>query len=156
MEIEKSSSSKKKKINKSKLLYKFQICDSVPNKKLFMGQCFLIDLNSFAEKNVSHPRSVKKLDKLPAIKLKQKSNLEDSLTLQKSKSQSKKQYNNLKPLNNKYWPKQLNSVDIVLSNLKRDSYGLETEQKNNNAPDSFLKRINELYFPSRSRINTFI
>ena len=35
MEIEKSSSSKKKKINKSKLLYKFQICDSVPNKKLF-------------------------------------------------------------------------------------------------------------------------
>ena len=152
MEIEKSSSSKKKKINKSKLLYKFQICDSVPNKKLFMGQCFLIDLNSFAEKNVSHPRSVKKLDKLPAIKLKQKSNLEDSLTLQKSKSQNKKQYNNLKPLNNKYWPKQLNSVDIVLSNLKRDSYGLETEQKNNNAPDSFLKRINELYFPSRSRI----
>ena len=48
------------------------------------------------------------------------------------------------------------SVDIVLSNLKRDSYGLETEQKNNNASDSFLKRINELYFPSRSRINTFI
>ncbi len=100
MEIEKSSSSKKKKINKSKLLYKFQICDSVPNKKLFMGQCFLIDLNSFAEKNVSHPR--KKLDKSSAIKLKQKSNLEDSLTLQKSKSQNKKQYNNLKPLNNKY------------------------------------------------------
>ena len=62
----------------------------------------------------------------------------------------------MKPLNNKYWPKQLNSVDIVLSNLKRDSYGLETEQKNNNASDSFLKRINELYFPSRSRINTFI
>ena len=51
MEIEKSSSSKKKKIN--------------------MGQCFLIDLNSFVEKNVSHPRSVKKLDKLSAIKLKQ-------------------------------------------------------------------------------------
>ena len=40
MEIEKSSSSKKKKINKSKLLYKFQICDSVPNKKIFTGQCF--------------------------------------------------------------------------------------------------------------------
>ena len=59
----------------------------------------------------------------------------------------------MKPLNNKYWPKQFNSVDIVLSNLKRDSYGLETDQKNNNEPDSFL---NELYFPSRSRINTFI
>ena len=58
----------------------------------------------------------------------------------------------MKPLNNKYWPKQLNSVDIVLSKLKRDSYGLETDQKNNNALDSFLKRINELYFPSRSRI----
>ena len=51
----------------------------------------------------------------------------------------------MKPLNNKYWPKQLNSVDIVLSNLKRDSYELETDQKNNNVQDSFLKRINELY-----------
>ena len=61
MEIEKSSSSKKKKINKSKLLYKFQICDSVPNTKIFIGQCFLIDLNSFAEKNV-HSRRVKKHD----------------------------------------------------------------------------------------------
>ena len=40
-------------------------------KKYFIGQCFFIDLNSFAEKNVSHPRSVKKLDKLSAIKLKQ-------------------------------------------------------------------------------------
>ena len=58
----------------------------------------------------------------------------------------------MKLLNNKYWPKQLNSVDIVLSNLKRDSYGLETEQKNSNASDSFLKRINEFYFLSRSRI----
>ena len=58
----------------------------------------------------------------------------------------------MKPLNNKYWPKQLNSVDIILSNLKRDSYELETKQKNNNAPDLFLKRINELYYPSRSRI----
>ena len=58
----------------------------------------------------------------------------------------------MKLLNNKCWPKQLNSVDIVLSNLKRDSYGLDNEQKNNNASDSFLKRINELYFPSRSRI----
>ena len=62
----------------------------------------------------------------------------------------------MKPLNNKYWPKQLNSVDIVLSNLKRDSYGLETEQKNSNAPDSFLKRIKEFYFPSRSRIKYLI
>ena len=125
-------------------------------KNHFIGQCFLIDLNSFAEKNVSHPRSVKKLDKLSAIKLKQLSNLEDSLTLQKSKSHNKKQYNNLKPLNNKYLPKQLNSVDIALSNLKRDSYGLKTEQKNNNASDSFLKRINEHYFSIRSRITTFI
>ena len=58
----------------------------------------------------------------------------------------------MKPLNNKYWPKQFNSVDIVLSNLKRDSYGLKTEQKNNNAPEKKKKRINELYFPSRSRI----
>ena len=58
----------------------------------------------------------------------------------------------MKPLNNKYWPKQLNSVDIVLSYIKRDSYELETGQKNKNEPDSFLKRINELYFPSRSRI----
>ena len=49
----------------------------------------------------------------------------------------------MKPLNNKYWPKQLNSVDIVLSNLKRDSYGLETGQKNKNEPDSFL---NTLFF----------
>ena len=40
-------------------------------KKYFIGQCFLIDLNSFVEKNVSHPRNIKKLDKLPAIKLKQ-------------------------------------------------------------------------------------
>jgi len=40
-------------------------------KKLFIGQCFLIDLNSFAEKNVSHSRSLKKLDKLSGIKLKQ-------------------------------------------------------------------------------------
>ena len=52
----------------------------------------------------------------------------------------------MKLLNNKYWSKQLNLVDIVLSNLKRDSYGLETEQKNSGALDSFLKGINELYF----------
>ena len=58
----------------------------------------------------------------------------------------------MKLLNNKYWSKQLNLVDIVLSNLKRDSYGLETEQKNSGALDSFLKRINELCYPSRSRI----
>ena len=53
----------------------------------------------------------------------------------------------MKPLNNKYWPKQFNSVDIVLSNLKRDSYGLETEQKNNNSSDSFLNTLffNKLY-----------
>ena len=59
----------------------------------------------------------------------------------------------MKPLNNKYWPKQLNLVDIVLSNLKRDSYGLKTEQKNNNAHDSFLKRINELYFQIDQELN---
>ena len=55
-------------------------------------------------------------------------------------------------MNNKYWPKQLNSVDMVLSSLKRDSYGLDNEQKNNNASDSFLIKINELYFPISSRI----
>ena len=48
---------------------KIQVLQKI--KKYFMGQCFLIDLNSSAEKNVSHPRSVKKLDKLSAIKLKQ-------------------------------------------------------------------------------------
>ena len=51
-------------------------------KKYFIGQCFLIDLNSFAQKNVSHPRSVKKPDKLSAIKLKQKSNLEDNFSFE--------------------------------------------------------------------------
>ena len=47
----------------------------------------------------------------------------------------------MKNLNNKYWPKQFNSVDIVLSNLKRDSYGLETDQKNSSDNSYFISKI---------------
>ena len=145
MEITKSNlesdSSKKVIGSKSKLLYKFKISDGTPKKKLFMGQCFLVDLNLEKEKNISQSKSINKLNKLPSIILSDKSKITDSLTLQRSKSQNKRhefKLNSIKVNKNKI-PKPLNSLDIyppIKSN--ENLYTIQPETKNNLINDSFL------------------
>lgn len=148
-------SSKNIKANKSKILYKFKISDSTPNKKEFMGQCFLLDLNSGPEKYISPSKSIKQLDKLPSIFLQEKNKLIDSLTLQKSKSLNRRI--NLRLETNKIKKKptlnQLNEISIYPRlNQNSGSYTLPTEPKNKDASDSFLNRINRLYYPKLSTI----
>lgn len=148
-------SSKNIKANKSKILYKFKISDSTPNKKEFMGQCFLLDLNSGPEKYISPSKSIKQLDKLPSIFLQEKNKLIDSLTLQKSKSLDRRI--NLRLGTNKIKKKptlnQLNEISIYPRlNQNSGSNTLPTEPKNKDASDSFLNRINRLYYPKLSTI----
>ena len=162
MEITKSNlesdSSKKVIGSKSKLLYKFKISDGTPKKKLFMGQCFLVDLNLEKEKNISQSKSINKLNKLPSIILSDKSKITDSLTLQRSKSQNKRhefKLNSIKVNKNKIL-KPLNSLDIyppIKSN--ENLYTIQPETKNNLINDSFLKRINDLYYPKFTKIRYF-
>ena len=162
MEITKTNlhhvdSNKKLRENKSKILYKFKISDSAPNKKIFIGQCFVIDLNLATNKDISTSKSINKLKKLPSILLKEKNNISDSLILQKSKSQSKRQ-NKLQSLkiNKKILNKQLNSIELYphINKIRNrhESFTLQTEPKNNYISDAFLKRINEQYYPKHSRI----
>lgn len=82
--LDSSASSKKMSGNKSKVLYKFKISDDIQKKKLFMGQCFLIDLNFESIKNSSQSKRLPKLNKLPSILIGDKSKISDSLTLQRS------------------------------------------------------------------------
>ena len=160
MEITKTNlhrvdSNKKLNENKSKILYKFKIADSSPNKKIFIGQCFVIDLNLATDKDISTSKSINKLNKLPSILLKEKNNISDSLTLKKSQSQNKRKNFKLQSfkIDKKISNKQLNSIDIYPPiNNRYDSLSLQTEPKNNYIPDAFLKRINDLYYPKYSRI----
>ena len=145
-------SNKKLNENKSKILYKFKISDSASNKKNFIGKCFLIDLNLDKNKNISPSKSI---NKLPSIILKEKNNISDSLTLQKSKSQNKRKNYILKKFksNKKLSNKQLDSTNLYPPiNNKYDSFTLKTEPKNNYINDAFLKRIIDLYYPKFSRI----
>ena len=123
-----------------------------------MGQCFLVDLNLEKEKNISQSKSINKLNKLPSIILSDKSKITDSLTLQRSKSQNKRhefKLNSIKVNKNKI-PKPLNSLDIyppIKSN--ENLYTIQPETKNNLINDSFLKRINDLYYPKFTKIRYF-
>ena len=123
-----------------------------------MGQCFLVDLNLEKEKNTPQSKSINKLNKLPSIILSDKSKITDSLTLQRSKSQNKRhefKLNSIKVNKNKI-PKPLNSLDIyppIKSN--ENLYTIQPETKNNLINDSFLKRINDLYYPKFTKIRYF-
>ena len=151
--IEKEDTLKNLKENKSKILYKFKISDSTSNKKMFIGQCFLIDLNSKPNKIISQSKSIKNLDKLPSILLKENGKLSDNLSLQRSKSQDKRQNFRLDSIRINKKPSQLNEIDIYPPlNYKQNSSTLQTEPKNNDAADEFLKRINRLYYPKHSTI----
>ena len=147
-------------INKKSFInLKFQ---KVPTKKKnFIGQCFLIDINSFPEKKIQKPKAMRKLDKLPSILVKDSTKIINTLSLQKSKSQSKKQI--FQPnlvLNNQSSPLYKNTLDVNSSfdnknkhNKKiKESNILQTESKKDYVPDAFVKRINELYYPKLSTI----
>ena len=114
--LDSSASSKKMSGNKSKVLYKFKISDDIQKKKLFMGQCFLIDLNFESIKNSSQSKRLPKLNKLPSILIGDKSKISDSLTLQRSQSQNKSLDYKFNPFkSSKKKPKPLNSFDIYSS-----------------------------------------
>ena len=95
---------------------------------------------------------------MPSIILSDKSKITDSLTLQRSKSQNKRhefKLNSIKVNKNKI-PKPLNSLDIyppIKSN--ENLYTIQPETKNNLINDSFLKRINDLYYPKFTKIRYF-
>ena len=154
--LESADSIKKMKENKSKIIYKFKISDSTPNKKLFMGQCFLLDLDSVPEKKVSQSKSINKLVKLPSIfnKEEYKQKILNNLPLQRSKSQNKRndfRLNSIKAYK-KPSPQEINTVDIYPPlNFKYNSQTLQTEPKNN-VQDPFLNRINRLYYPKMSTL----
>ena len=155
--LDSAKSQKKTNEKKSKILYKFKILNSSPNKKLFMGQCFLIDLNSATNKNISQSKSIKKLVKLPSIFTKEESKIQivNNFPLKRSKSQNKRNELRLKTikLSKESSPQELNSVDKYPSlNYKQNSYTLQTEPKSNSIQDSFLNRINKLYYPKVSTI----
>jgi len=156
--LESSASSKIMSGNKSKVLYKFKISDDIPKKKLFMGQCFLIDLNFESIKNSSKSKRLPKLNKLPSILLGDKSKITDSLILQRSKSLNKSLDYKLNPFkSSKKKPKPLNSFDIYSSlNSDKNLHTIQTEPKNNLGEDAFLKRINERYYPKFDKIKNFI
>lgn len=154
--LESADSIKKMKENKSKIIYKFKISDSTPNKKLFMGQCFLLDLDSVPEKKVSQSKSINKLVKLPSIfnKEENKQKILNNLPLQRSKSQNKRhdfRLNSIKAYR-KPSPQEINTVDIYPPlNFKYNSQTIQTEPKNN-VQDPFLNRINRLYYPKMSTL----
>ena len=154
--LESADSIKKMKENKSKIIYKFKISDSTPNKKLFMGQCFLLDLDSVPEKKVSQSKSINKLVKLPSIfnNEENKQKILNNLPLQRSKSQNKRQdfrLNSIKAYK-KPSPQEINTVDIYPPlNFKYNSQTIQTEPKNN-VQDPFLNRINRLYYPKMSTL----
>ena len=154
--LESADSIKKMKENKSKIIYKFKISDSTPNKKLFMGQCFLLDLDSVPEKKVSQSKSINKLVKLPSIinNEENKQKILNNLPLQRSKSQNKRndfRLNSIKAYK-KPSPQEINTVDIYPPlNFKYNSQTLQTEPKNN-VQDPFLNRINRLYYPKMSTL----
>ena len=150
-----SDSLKTTKGNKSKILYKFKISDSTPTKKKYMGQYFLIDLNHENNKNFSQSKSNKKLVKLPSIINKEKGQLLDNLSLLRSKSQNKRHNFRLNSIKINKIPslQKISTVDIyppLNHNTHFDT--IKTEPKNNNLPDSFLNRINKLYYPKMSTI----
>ena len=154
--LESADSIKKMKENKSKIIYKFKISDSTPNKKLFMGQCFLLDLDSVPEKKVSQSKSINKLVKLPSIfnNEENKQKILNNLPLQRSKSQNKRhdfRLNSIKAYR-KPSPQEINTVDIYPPlNFKYNSQTIQTEPKNN-VQDPFLNRINRLYYPKMSTL----
>jgi hypothetical protein len=154
--LESADSIKKLNENKSKIVYKFKISDSTPNKKLFMGQCFLLDLDSVPEKKVTQSKSINKLVKLPSIFNKDENKIKilNNLPLQRSKSQKKRhdfRLNSIKAYR-KPLPQEINTVDIYPPlNHRYNSQTIQTEPKNNE-PDAFLNRINRLYYPKMSTI----
>ena len=150
-----SDSLKKKNGNKSKILYKFKISGSTPHHKKYIGQYFLVDFNSANNKIISQSKSNKKIVNLPTIVNKDKTQFMDNLSLLRSKSQNKRKdfrLNSIK-INKDISRKRLSTVDIYppLDHIE-ESDTLKTESKNNNLPDSFLNRINNLYYPKMSRI----
>ena len=155
--LDSSASSKKMSGNKSKVLYKFKISDDIQKKKLFMGQCFLIDLNFESIKNSSQSKKLPKLNKLPSILIGDKSKISDSLTLQRSQSQNKSLDYKFNPFkSSKKKPKPLNSFDIYSSlNSDKNLHTIQPETKNNFANDAFLKRINDRYYPKFNKIKYF-
>lgn len=154
--LESADSIKKMKENKSKIIYKFKISDSTPNKKLFMGQCFLLDLDSVPEKKVSQSKRINKLVKLPSIfnNEENKQKILNNLPLQRSKSQNKRhdfRLNSIKAYR-KPSPQEINTVDIYPPlKFKYNSQTIQTEPKNN-VQDPFLNRINRLYYPKMSTL----
>ena len=156
-DLDSSASSKKMSGNKSKVLYKFKISDDIQKKKLFMGQCFLIDLNFESIKNSSQSKRLPKLNKLPSILIGDKSKISDSLTLQRSQSQNKSLDYKFNPFkSSKKKPKPLNSFDIYSSlNSDKNLHTIQPETKNNFANDAFLKRINDRYYPKFNKIKYF-
>ena len=155
--LDSSASSKKVSGSKSKVLYKFKISDDISKKKLFMGQCFLIDLDFGSINNSSKTKSIPKLNKLPSILLDDKSKISDSLTLQRSQSQNKSLDFKLNPFkSSKKKPKPLNSFDIYSSlNSDKNLYTIQPDTKNSFANDAFLKRINDRYYPKFNKIKYF-
>ena len=158
--LNKKDESSNKSETKSKILYKFKISENSSNKNNFMGKCFLINLNSLPEKKIQKNRGMRKLDKLPSILIKESSKRINTLSLQKSKSQSKK--NIIHPslaINNQISPQYLNTINNHSSydqhNNNQNNINpitMPNDSKKNNIPDSFVKRINELYYPKLSTI----
>ena len=79
--------------NKSKILYKIKISENSLNNKKFMGQCFLVNINSLPEKNIQHSRHIRKLGKLPSILIKDSSKIMEGF---KDKIFKKRGYSNEK------------------------------------------------------------
>jgi len=158
--LNKKDESSNKSETKSKILYKFKISENSSNKNNFMGKCFLINLNSLPEKKIQKNRGMRKLDKLPSILIKESSKRINTLSLEKSKSQSKK--NIIHPtlaINNQISPQYLNTINNHSSydqhkNIQNNinPITMPNDSKKNNIPDSFVKRINELYYPKLSTI----
>ena len=58
-------------INKPKILYKFNIMNSIPIQNNYMGRCYLVKFHSLTNKDLSSPKTIKNPEKLPLIRIKE-------------------------------------------------------------------------------------
>jgi hypothetical protein len=152
-------------MSKSKILYKFNIMNNIPVQNKYIGKCYLVRFHSLTNKDLSSPKTINKLDKLPLIKIKEHQENKPSLkaiTFTDSRKVLKgyKYKNNFTENNNesKTIPIQsyYNNKTINISNSNRRNY-----YKNNTLTHSFknintiknrdyynkiINKINEKYF----------
>lgn len=151
-------------INKPRILYKFNIMNSIPIQNNYMGRCYLIKYHSLTNKDLSSPKTIKKPEKLPLIKIKEDRPRLKTITF----TNSRKIFNDIKdknaitdnnnesktiPIRSYYNNKTLtfsNSNRYYKNNTLTHSFKNINTIKNKDYYNQIINKINERYFAKKS------